>query len=449
MKLNREQQLTLNAMLAGNNVWSTGYAGSGKTTVLNFFRDECTKRGRNIATLAPTGRTALESGGSTIHRFLSLPPMDVYPCDCIPETDPETARRIMATEIVVLEEVSMISSSLFSMIERIFRKFHLPFGGGQPFGGRQIVALGDVLQLPPVIRKHEHYETIKREHGGIFAFQTPAWRALNFSIAFLKTIHRQNDDQFATILNAIRCGDLSTKFGDDAMNCLETLNQQVKILPWPPEGSSVLCLTNAEADVINIERENKLPGTPKKFVAKAWGDFDAEDYPAPKHLFIKPGSRMMMAANQTAPNGSFLYTNGQTGHVREITPEVAWVQLDNGSVVEICPRVWVSYEYSVSENPATGDKKLIQHVTGGYCQFPMKLAHAVTIHKAQGCTLTGKGHISLPGETFCHSQIYVGCSRLRALDLLSLSRPLAPEDIKVDEAALAFDRMCQEKSFLP
>ncbi|MBO7130922.1 MAG: AAA family ATPase, partial [Fibrobacterales bacterium] len=206
MRLSDEQREALDAMIAGRNVFLTGEAGTGKSTVLREFREQCD---RPCVVLAPTGVAAINAGGATIHSFFQFKP-GLLSDDAVEEiSSPKKRAVVRAAQIVVIDEISMVRSDLFAAVDARLRELAVGAKARRPFGGKQIILVGDFFQLPPVVKTETEAEWLERTFGGVYAFRTALWKRAGFRCVFLKTVHRQmGDARFLAVLNAIRHGDL-------------------------------------------------------------------------------------------------------------------------------------------------------------------------------------------------------------------------------------------------
>jgi ATP-dependent exoDNAse (exonuclease V) alpha subunit len=424
MQTDYEQDRALELMLGDRNVLLTGRAGTGKSTVIRRFREMSPKK---IAVLAPTGIAALNINGSTIHRFFQITGRSLlYPV--VPSVSLEVREIVKMIDLLLIDEASMVRGDIFSTIDGLLRSIANPT---QPFGGKQVIVVGDFYQLSPICLPGE-LKSLQENFGGKFAFQTQAWKNANFCNAILTNVHRQTgDDDFLEILNGIRDGGDDSK-GAVLTDCIARFNRQVKVAS-PSHDTTSLCTTNWSASIINKDQDSRLPGLPHSFDAQIWGDFDMVECPAEKQLFVKIGSRVMLLHNKTDASGMLEYVNGDTGFVVHIDEwmQMVKVVLDNGKCITVQPHDWQKYEYELITDPATGQMDVEQRVVGACVQMPLKLAYAITIHKSQGLTLD-KVHVGLGRGTFASGQLYTALSRCRSLKALTIDREVRLEDIKID-----------------
>ena len=438
-QLDPDQGHALELMLAGGNVCLGGRGGSGKSVVVEHYRDLCTRR---TAFLAPTGLAALNIGGCTIHRFLGIPAAMPPPGYMHPPT-PSRRAAIEAVEAIVIDEISMVSSPIFQTMADMLAAVPLPGCTGMPFGGRQIIVCGDFFQLPPVVPDEER-PALAASYGGVFAFCTLAWHMALFQTAWLGHSHRQGmDREFVDALDAIRTG---WRDPGRAGWAIAWLNRNATITPVR-EDCSTLCTTRLGAAAMNARRDAQLPSPPHTFNAVVNGPYDERSCPAEMRLQLRVGSRVMLLANGCTGEGT-VYVNGDTGVVTGIDPgqPAVGVLLDDGRVVGVGPHRWLEQEYQLVENAQTGEEELELVTIASLDQMPLKLAYAVTIHKSQGMSLP-RVHVSLEPKPFACGQLYVALSRCQSLEGLSLSRRLWPWDVLVDREVIDFHECALGREF--
>ena len=449
IKLTPEQERALQLMLSGKNVFLTGEAGTGKSTILRRFREECP---RECVFLAPTGIAAINVNGATLHSFFQLKPGLLTP-EAIEEIGSKSRRALIRkVKTIVIDEVSMVRSDIFAAID--FRLRSLARGGSQnkPFGGKQIILVGDFFQLPPVVKSETEDTYLRQELGGYYAFQTPLWKQAIFHCVFLKTIHRQqNDALFMSILNHLRHGELEKRDLlpdglDEPLNVLEVLTM-LCVNRSPLEVEPVyLCTTNREAQTMNILQKSRLEGREFLFHAVVRGKFPERDYPTPAVLELKIGARVMTLNNKRTPDGEFEYVNGEIGIVEAVEegaePEVR-VRLDRGKTVSIQCSQWNNCEYVLETDEVSGKETIRQREVGTYVQMPLKLAYAITIHKSQGLSLESVA-LKLGNGCFSHGQLYTALSRCRSIRNLRIDRQVYAEDVIIDPEVIEFYRTLED-----
>ena len=419
--LNAEQQNALHVMLSGGNCFLTGEAGTGKSTVLREFLRQTDK---NAVVVAPTGIAAINISGVTIHSFFQFPCTILKAGELEGIRSPKRKELIKNTDVVIVDEISMVRSDLFTAIDTRLRYLG---DSNTPFGGKQVILSGDFFQLPPFAVTEAEKIYLDTIYGGIYAFQTHIWAQADFNNLFLKTVHRQNSDPvFAKMLANIRKNDSSVNINlpncDEAMSAVEALNTAA--VRHPERETMALCTTKQEAFAINVSRAAEIDAPVHRFVAKITGEFKQALYPTVEVLDLKVGERVMTLANKY--DGELVYCNGDTGTIVSIENDTVTVLFDKGISAEIKPFVWSNFEYDlITEN---GKTKIAQREVGRFSQIPLRLAYATTIHKSQGLTL-GSAHIVLGNGCFAAGQLYTALSRVRTFEGLTLDREIKEDDL--------------------
>ncbi|MEW6124403.1 MAG: DEAD/DEAH box helicase [Pseudomonadota bacterium] len=393
-----------------------GGAGTGKTTFLHELRKE--PRGRQVF-LAPTGVAALQLGGQTIHSFFGIPPRILNPDEVKPRV--QVRRLLKKLDRLVIDEISMVRADLLDTVDRSMR---IARDRDEPFGGVQVVLVGDFLQLPPVVPYAEQDMLERMGYGGPFAFDALSLRARPVARVPFTKVHRQSDDTFIAILGAIRRG-IGLREAVEALNAACVREHRGGAMPV------LLTPTNARADAYNQRGLAALSGNEKTFAGLLKGEFGLEGdrLPVPERLALKPGARVMALRNDPARR----WVNGSVGTVVGIGAHSALVRLDSGPTVEIESFTWERLRYGWDE--ATG--RIEAQVVGTYTQLPLAPAWAMTMHKAQGLTLEDV-RIDFVGGAFAAGQAYVALSRARSMEGLSLVRPIRHSDIRFDRRVAAF-----------
>lgn len=444
MRLAQEQEDALQTMLSGKNVFLTGEAGTGKSTIVKEFNRRSSK---NCIFLAPTGIAAVNVGGSTIHSFLRFAP-GVMSEDSIDNIGNKKQRELIRNvDVVIIDEISMVRSDLFWAIDYRLKQVSQGRNKKLPFGGKQVILVGDFYQLPPVIKSEEEEQFINNTYGGEFAFQTEVWKRGEFQCVCLKTIHRQsNDSLFLSILNHIRHNilenrDLIDPETKELLTVREILNKYADVKRPLDVTPVCLCTTNREANIINALASEKSEGESHTFSAIVKGVFSEKDYPTPAKLELKTGTRVMTLINRRNPSGILEFVNGDVGEVlgflKHVETEAVKIKLDNGRTVTISPNEWKNYQYVLSIDPQTGKEKVTQKEIGSYIQLPLKPAYAITIHKSQGMSVNS-AIIKLGNGCFAHGQLYTALSRCRSLKNLRIDRNIYAEDIIINPAVVEF-----------
>jgi len=418
VQLSPEQQAVFDRIeTTRENLFVTGRAGTGKSTLLNHLAWNTSKQ---IVICAPTGVAALNVGGQTIHSLFRLP-IGVIADHAI-EQSGELKKLLNAIDTLVIDEVSMVNADLLDAIDRSLRQARQR--EHEAFGGVQVVLFGDPYQLAPVPGEGDERAYFTDRYRSMWFFDATVWNETDLTIYELSTIHRQHEDEFKYMLNAVRHGMVTAEIA-------ARLNE-VGARPAPTDGAITLATTNGTVTRINASELARLPGRVLTARADISGEFGGRSYPADEALELKVGARVMFLRNDVNyDNGGARWVNGSVGTVLKIETTV-WVDLD-GERVEVKPAIWEKFRYSYS--PLT--KALRKDVVAEFTQFPLRLAWAVTIHKSQGKTYD-RAFVDLGTRSFAPGQTYVALSRISDLEGLFLSRPLRPSDIIVDDNVVRF-----------
>lgn len=398
------------------NLFVTGRAGTGKSTLLRLMRDELASE---AVVVAPTGLASVNVGGQTIHSFFGLPPRLVHANDIRRSRYGRVMRKL---KTVIVDEVSMVRSDLMWAIDQSLR---LNRGRpGEPFGGVRLLLFGDLHQLPPVIRDAEEAAHLEDTYGGPFFFNVSSLQeGVGTQLLELNQVFRQTDEQLVAVLDRIRNANIEE---DD----LEQLNERVAPIRTLSEGLSYVILTptNEAANRINRAYLDALPGAARKFDAGMSGEFNLRAQPTDAELVLKEGARVIMLRNDADRR----WVNGTIATVAKLTDQRIWVEID-GREYEIEPVAWENRRYAFDQEKG----KIVESVAGTFKQYPIRLAWAMTIHKSQGLTLD-KVYIDFGRGTFAHGQAYVALSRCRSIDGLALARPLTIRDVLFDPRATGY-----------
>ncbi len=431
-QLNAEQQAAVDLMLSGANVFLTGGGGTGKSTIIHSFRHATT---RKVVIVAPTGAAASQIGGTTIHRTFQLISRIFLP-NYEPHLSQETLDMLNEIDTLIIDEVSMVRADIFHAIDLTLR--HATENHDLPFGGKQIIVVGDMLQLPPVARD-EDAEILQDCYGGVFCFNSPAWNNGRFHPVILKQVHRQADPVFIGLLNAIRTGGWDPMLGIDNwqadwVDSVNKLNRLIKITGMGvPEESIVLCARNITAKAINLQWDRQLNQPIQVYQATTSGAVDFSELQVEPILSVRLGSRVIMLANKTTEDqGGFDYTNGDQGAIILLEENAIVVRLDKGREVRVARQLWECKKTIYDRERQT----IRDEVVGRCWQIPAKLGYALSTHKSQGMSLD-RVHLHLDKPAFAAGMLYVALSRCRSLQGLSMSRPIFYEDVirnpEVDE----------------
>lgn len=418
----------------------TGQAGTGKTTLLDEFR-QTTKR--NVIVLAPTGVAAANIGGRTIHSFCGIGPgSSRTKINKLGPNDPHK-KVVEHLDMVIIDEVSMMRADLLDYFDKFLRA-----NRGEPsvaFGGVQIVFVGDLYQLPPVVTREEE-NLFQRQYATPYFFSAEIFREIGFRFVELQEVHRQKDDEFLQLLQSIRVNSagreelakINARVMDEDRNDLEDFTIYIST-------------TNAIADGVNQYRLERIDSPEKRFLGKSEGITSGFTYPADLELKLKVGAQVMLLNNDKAGR----WVNGTVGKFTGVykntkgapaqsdagvdTSELLMIETEDGTMLYVPRHKWdvVDYIWDESDNAVETD------VVGSYSQFPVKLAWAVTIHKSQGKTFDHVV-IDLGRGAFAHGQLYVALSRCRTLEGIELVRNASLSDIQMDERVVDFLSLCRK-----
>lgn len=418
----------------GANLFLTGRAGTGKTTFLKTLREKSSKR---MVVLAPTGVAAINARGNTIHSFFQLPFSPYIPGKGFATNDRKflnmsrQKRRLIASlSLLVIDEISMVRPDTLDAIDSILRRIR---NSSLPFGGLQLLLIGDLRQLPPVVKEKE-WEILGKHYATPYFFESHALRDAGFLSVELSVVYRQSDSEFISILNAIRDGKADTR-------TLSRLNSRCRpnFNPGEEEGYIRLTTHNRNAAVINDAKLAQLHTPAMVYDAEITGEFPESALPAEQRLVLREGAQVMFIKNDTG--GNRRYYNGLIGTILSLSEDKIIVQPSGeGEKIEVERVEWENTRYNVEAS--TGD--VIQEVTGVFRQFPLQLAWAITIHKSQG--LTFEKAIIDASHSFAAGQTYVALSRCRSLKGLVLESPVPPGAIITDADVNDFISYCKSNA---
>lgn len=401
------------------NLFITGRAGTGKSTLLNHFRSTTQK---NIAVLAPTGVAALNVQGQTIHSFFKFKPSITL--ESVRKLDKPKEREIYRNlDAIIIDEISMVRADLLDCVDRFLR-----FNGKhpqEPFGGLQMIFMGDLYQLPPIVTSGER-EAFHAHYQSPYFFSGKFFDTFNLELIELTKIYRQKEIAFIHLLNAIR----TQTFNQDDVT---QLNTRVHEAFDPPDDEYYVYLTpyTQNAHALNEEKLEKLPGKLYHFHAVIEGDFKKDCFPTLPLLNIRAQCQVMMVNND--PRGRWI--NGTMGKVLSIEErddkEVIFVKLETGEKVGVVPNTWEISQFFLEEG------QIKSKVVGSFTQYPLTLAWALTIHKSQGKTFE-KVVLDIGKGAFMPGQVYVALSRCTSLDGLILKKPIQKRHMWMDQEVERF-----------
>lgn len=412
------------------NLFLTGKAGTGKTTFLKQLKEKSPKR---MVVLAPTGIAAINAGGMTIHSFFQLPFSPYIPGTTFGSGEQKRYQFsklkrniIRSIDLLVIDEISMVRSDLLDAIDSVLRQYRKRHD--LPFGGVQLLMIGDLQQLAPVVTAQEE-QLLKEHYDTPFFFSSNALKQVGYLTVELKKVYRQQDEQFISLLNQIRENRAS-----DAT--LQSLNQRFIPNFEPPKNSNFIRLTthNAPAQQINEQQLAALPSRAFSYTAEVEDNFPESSYPADFVLTLKPGAQVMFIKND--PQHRFY--NGMIGEVIGVKADEEGDKIivrskDSDDEFELEKMEWVNAKYTINEET----KEIEETVEGKFRQYPLRLAWAITIHKSQG--LTFEHAIIDASHSFTHGQTYVALSRCKTLEGMVLSQPLSRGAIISSQTVDAFN----------
>lgn len=393
----------------------TGPAGTGKSHVLRLLRDTLDEP---PVVLAPTGIAALGIGGQTIHSFFRLPKgIQTAGDDGI--SRPTALYRAMST--LFLDELSMVRADVMDRIDSILRRAKDP---NMPFGGVQIVAFGDLHQLAPVVTGEDRPILEKLGYSGPHFFESRIARQCPMRVFALERIHRQREQRFMRLLNAVRIGDVSSEM-------LEFLNRRVFSESLAGQAGALVLTTHRwRAEMRNEQYLQAIPGPERIYSGRIEGAFPGNQLPVSDRLALRPGARIMFARNDR--DGRWF--NGSIGTVLECEAKRIVVELADGrGSFTVEPESWERFRYSFDKSTGCVERKVVARFT----QIPVRLGWAATIHRSQGLTLD-QTHLDFSGGVFAAGQAYVALSRCRTLGGLTLERPVRRSDLISDPRVISF-----------
>lgn len=415
----------------GENLFLTGKAGTGKTTFLNHLRESSSKM---MVVLAPTGVAAINAGGNTIHSFFQLPLSPYVPGQGFIGNEKrfyrfnKLKRRIIASmSLLVIDEVSMVRPDILDGIDSILRRYR---HSQLPFGGVQLLLIGDLRQLPPVV-KEEEWQLLSPHYESMYFFESHALKRAGFQTIELTSVFRQSDQEFISILNNIRDGKADRE-------TIKRLNSRFipDFNPADSEGYIRLTTHNRLASGVNSQKLSELKTKPRSYQALIKGEFPEPLFPVEKNMTLKVGAQVMFVKNDIGADRR--YYNGMLGTVTALDDDKITVRsLKTGNEIEVERVVWENTRYVVNES----EKEIRQESIGEFMQFPLRLAWAITIHKSQG--LTFEKAIIDAALSFAPGQTYVALSRCKSLEGLVLGRKIPVGAIITDSTINSFVDYCE------
>jgi len=413
-------------------IFLTGKAGTGKTTFLHRLKDTPPKR---LAVVAPTGVAAINAGGQTIHSLFQLPFGPIIPGNKRDAARQRRFRRnkiklIKSLDLLIIDEISMVRADLLDGIDEVLRRFRSPF---LPFGGVQLLMIGDLHQLPPVV-KDQDWDLLREHYQTPYFFSSQALKQTEPITIQLKHIYRQSDDTFIRLLNKVRNNQMSEEV-------LQQLNSRYQPIDKIKDEDAYITLTthNATAQQINQEKLDALPEKVRRFQAEISGDFPTHAYPAEETLEVKQGAQVMFIKNDSTAEKR--YYNGKIGKITRIVDKDIFVQCpDDPDEIAVVPVEWSNRKYKLNE----ANKEVEEDIVGTFRQYPLRLAWAITIHKSQG--LTFEKVILDAHAAFAHGQVYVALSRCKTFEGIVLRSKINYSSVRTDTKVKQFSEEAEKKA---
>jgi ATP-dependent DNA helicase PIF1 len=397
---------------ASQNIFLTGKAGTGKSTLLRYFRSTTHK---NHAVVAPTGIAAINVQGQTIHSFFGF--KVGVTVGTVRFASADRLKVLRALDTLIIDEISMVRADLLDCIDRSLR---MNRRNDRPFGGVQVIAIGDPYQLPPVVTSSEQ-KFILNTYGAPHFFKAHSYKAGNFKTEELNKVHRQSDPEFIGILNAVRTGNHSSEH----IALLQKLTEN----NIPSEKSIHLVTTNQMAQVINKSQLETLSGRSATYTAKSEGNFSEKSAPTEVELTLKEGAKVMLLNNDKEGR----WVNGDVGTIIGLGTSSVRLKFEDGTFDDVENHSWENIRFEYDEET----HKIEPVVIGRFVQLPIKLAWAITIHKSQGMSYDYL-HVDFGSGTFAPGQAYVALSRARTPQGLSFEAPMLAQDVIVDQYVKIF-----------
>ena len=437
---NKELQQALQIIqYTRRSLFLTGKAGTGKSTFLRYI---CANTKKKHIILAPTGISAINAGGSTLHSFFKLPFHPLLPNDTrysarnIRSTLKYTSEKrkiLREVELVVIDEISMVRADIIDFIDKVLRIYSRNMR--EPFGGKQLLLVGDIYQLEPVVKEDER-KMLHPFYPTCFFFGAHVFREMRLVSIELRKVYRQSDPAFIDILDHIRTGNAGT-------TDLQALNSRVGQSLSADENRLAITLSTRRdtVDYINERQLEQLPGATVTFRGEVKGDFPESSLPTPIELEVKPGAQVIFIKNDPDRR----WVNGTLGVISGIDEDedAMYVVTEDGEEHDVRRERWSNMRYTFNEK----EKKIEEEEIGSYVQFPVRLAWAITVHKSQGLTFRHV-NIDFTGGVFAGGQAYVALSRCTSLTGLSLAAPIKREDVFVRREITQFARTYNDTALI-
>ena len=419
-------------------VFLTGKAGTGKSTFLKYIRDNTKKK---TVVLAPTGIAAVNVGGQTMHSFFKIPFKPMVPDD--PDyANPARMRKmlrytkekvklIQQLELIIIDEISMVRADIIDFVDRVLRVYSGNMR--EPFGGKQLLFVGDIFQLEPVVT-HDTRDILRRYYRNFFFFNARAFEQINLVPIELRKIYRQSDSDFIALLDRVRINRATPAD-------MSRLNQRCNPDYQEVNGEFAITLATRRDTVDSINDEHMKALKTPEFVYEGVieGDFPENSLPTAFQLALKEGAQVIFIRNDKQGR----WCNGTIGRVTRLSDQSVYVALENGAEMQVEWEIWENMQYSYNEK----EKKVEEKVLGSFSQLPLKPAWALTVHRSQGLTFS-RVVIDFAGGAFTGGQTYVALSRCTSLEGITLLKPLSERDIIVNPAVVEFSRQFNNRQLI-
>lgn len=417
-----------------NSLFLTGKAGTGKSTFLRYI--SATTKKKHVI-LAPTGIAAINAGGSTLHSFFKLPFYPLVPTDKRYSTrnlrstmkyNGDKCKLLREVELIIIDEISMVRADIIDFIDKVLRIYNRNMR--EPFGGKQLLLVGDIYQLEPVL-KEEDRQLLQPYYASSYFFDAKVFQNYPLVSIELNKVYRQNDPSFISILDHIRTNQVSD---NDLRYINARVGAQRGTTEIPQEDFTITLSTRRDTvDWINNQGLDSLNGSPVMFLGEIKGEFPESSLPTPIELNLKVGAHVMFIKNDTQKQ----WVNGTLGLIIGIDEEagILYVHTEDGDDLQVQREMWENVRYHFNET----EQKIEEEQIGTYVQFPVKLAWAITVHKSQGLTFRNV-NIDFTGGVFAGGQAYVALSRCTSLEGITLKEPLHRNEVFVRSEVVQFAR---------